>query len=787
MQKSYFILIILLLVFGITCSKKENAIDIDKVDNNGLGYVENNENVEDDENDAAATDFKRKVDRNGFEYIVKNDGITITGYQGNKKSVVIPGKINGLPVIAIGEDAFKRKELTNVTIPNSVKTIGRIAFWGTKLTHVIIPDSVETIEYGAFGYNELTSIVIPDFVKKIDKRAFTNNKLTKIVIPDSVETIGRYAFGDNQLTVVIIHNSVKAIDDGVFYNNRLQGAKEQFSIMIYKNEITITGYNNYEENIVIPEKINGLPVVAIGGGAFKESNLSSAVIPNSVKTIGEGAFSKNQLTNIVIPNSVETIDDYAFNKNILTDIIIPNSVKTIGKYAFADNQLTNVIIPNSVKTIDYNAFHKNKQEGIKNRFSIMEYKKEITIIGYNHNKKNVIIPAKMKKGLPVVAIANGAFHNKGLTRIVIPNSVKSIGEVETTDYGPSANNIYFKLTDGAFANNKLTNITIPHSVKIIGDYAFEGNQLTNVIVPNSVETIGDGAFDDNELTHLTIPISVKTIGRYAFANNKLTNVIIPNSVKTIGRYAFECNELTNVIIPNSVEIIDIYAFGKNRQSEAKEPFSIIVYKNKITITGYNHNEKNIVIPEKINGLPVVAISDNAFSLYPPSYKGFKYSLHFKGPLNSVVIPDSIKKIGKHAFYDNCLTNVVIPNSVKTIDDGAFEGNYLTNVVIPSSVKKIGRYAFYNNRLEGAKEQFSIMVYENEVTIIGYNHDKKNVVIPREINGLPVVAIDSGAFQVQSSSRFPNTMNLNSVVVPKSVKIEKYTFDSDTKIIRKWKK
>ncbi|MDR2314708.1 MAG: hypothetical protein LBE02_09285, partial [Spirochaetaceae bacterium] len=37
-----------------------------------------------------------------FEYSVNNGGITITGYKGSVKNVVIPEKINGLPVIRIG-------------------------------------------------------------------------------------------------------------------------------------------------------------------------------------------------------------------------------------------------------------------------------------------------------------------------------------------------------------------------------------------------------------------------------------------------------------------------------------------------------------------------------------------------------------------------------------------------------------------------------------------------------------------------------------------------------------
>jgi len=131
---------------------------------------------------------------------------------------------------------------------------------------------------------------------------------------------------------------------------------DDFSYEIENDGVTITGYKGKRINVVIPNEIDGLPVVAIGDYAFYENELTNVVIPDSVETIGYAAFADNQLTNVVIPDSVKTIENSAFRDNELTDVVIPDSVKTIGEFAFAFNQLTNVVIPNSVETIAKLAF-----------------------------------------------------------------------------------------------------------------------------------------------------------------------------------------------------------------------------------------------------------------------------------------------------------------------------------------------------------------------------------------------------------------------------------------------
>ncbi|MBQ6893100.1 MAG: leucine-rich repeat domain-containing protein [Clostridia bacterium] len=88
--------------------------------------------------------------------------------------------------------------------------------------------------------------------------------------------------------------------------------------------------------LVIPETVEGYPVVALGDYCFELSiSLGSIKIPSGVTKIGVGAF-KNcwKLDNVEIPDSVTTIEKSAFEEcHILTSIDIPDSVTSIGEKA----------------------------------------------------------------------------------------------------------------------------------------------------------------------------------------------------------------------------------------------------------------------------------------------------------------------------------------------------------------------------------------------------------------------------------------------------------------------
>ena len=212
--------------------------------------------------------------------------------------------------------------------------------------------------------------------------------------------------------------------------------------------------------------------------------------------------------------------------------------KTVAITGYSIEGGIDVVIPSNIKgkkivAIYDNAFTKDGVEPTGISTNKIEYN-----IQPLYNKKNNY------EVVPIVVVPSKGL---GITSVVIPNTVKIIG-------------------DRAFEGNHLTSVAIPSSVTSIGDSAFSSNQLTSVTIPNSVTSIGNSAFYGNNLTSVTIPNSVTSIGHGAFSSNHLTSVTIPNSVTSIGEMAFYKNHLTSVTIPNSVTSIGTNAFRKDNSS-----------------------------------------------------------------------------------------------------------------------------------------------------------------------------------------------------------------------------
>ena len=102
----------------------------------------------------------------------------------NTDKIDIPKTHRGLPVVAISEYAFYEYcNLTEVTIPENIKTVDKQAFWGcVNLKKVIIMEGLEEISISTFrNCTELQEVVLPKSIKLIDLCAFFNcKKLKKI-------------------------------------------------------------------------------------------------------------------------------------------------------------------------------------------------------------------------------------------------------------------------------------------------------------------------------------------------------------------------------------------------------------------------------------------------------------------------------------------------------------------------------------------------------------------------------------------------------------------------------
>ena len=268
----------------------------------------------------------------------------------------------------------------------------------------------------------------------------------------------------------------------------------------YYSEIIITGYSGDSNDLKVPDTINGKPVTIIAKKAFKNfTSLVSIALPKELKTIGEEAFCGcTSLTEITIPESVTKIEAYAFGE--------------------CDN----------LKKINWNAIHCENDYEIFSKYQA---------IGPD---ASIVIGDKVESlGEP--------FQYVGMTQIVIPDSVKSIGDC------------------CFWGCDKLESIHIGAGCTSVGDIYRLAGTLKTVTVSNGNPAycvINNCLIEKNSkkiilgLPDCKIPTdgSVTSIGDHAFYNNKvLTEFIIPEGVTSIGDNAFySCTNLSVLTVPKTL-------------------------------------------------------------------------------------------------------------------------------------------------------------------------------------------------------------------------------------------
>ena len=247
-----------------------------------------------------------------WTYKIVAGNAIITGYTGWATTIVVPDTLGGKPVTEMGEKVFfGRTNLTDVTFPDSLKTIGNYAF----------------------SESGLTTLTLPDGLTAIGEHAFSNcENLTSASIPGSLNTISFAAFFDCvKLTTVNLSEGLEIIGDGAF--------QECISLA----------------NITLP---NGLK--EIGDSAFWFCySLPNIAIPGSVTVIGPVAFAYcSKITSVTIPDGVTVISTGVFQGCIgLTSVTLPKNLRSIGRIAFNGcTGLTGITIPSSVTWIEERSF-----------------------------------------------------------------------------------------------------------------------------------------------------------------------------------------------------------------------------------------------------------------------------------------------------------------------------------------------------------------------------------------------------------------------------------------------
>ena len=489
--------------------------------------------------------------------------------------------------------------------------------------------------------------------------------------------------------------------------------------------ITVTGVENTNiTSVVIPATIGGLPVTKIAACAFKNINLQSVYISDTVTNIGEEAFScRKSLSYIRLGASVERIGARAFDGMLHTaTVIMYDSVKEIGADAFGtstDNFYTGVGRfygdinayaeirlgnENSAPFKDAVLYLGDSEEPLEH--FVLDTAVSVSPYAFSglHQIREVTLGKSVRSVGTYAFETNALLMNGAPIRLNYGGTLEEFCGIEVGElYMGTAYDLYIdgaavtkidfnllpvdknQLLENRFAYCcTLREIILPDGLLAVNDGAFKDCiQLSTVHIPDSVIAIGNNAFSQTEITEIALPQGVESVGDYAFSGcKKLARITLGDSLLRLGEWVFDsCDALVQIVVPASVEEIGDRAFSYCNALQ------------KVTLMGAVARVGSELFLES----PLIEL-DQQNGAYYLGNEAEPYLVLYKAvstSIRSVTLSDECKTIAAYAFA-GCteLESVHFNSALENIGVAAFTGcASLETVVTPPSVKYIGAYAF----------------------------------------------------------------------------------------------
>lgn len=582
-----------------------------------------------------------------------------------------------------------QNSITKLKIDNGITHIGSHSFRGTKISNIKIPDSVRTIGDYAFIQNKnLVSITASDIkgrnFKVEDDTIFTSyiTKNDKEGWELSYFPIAKYT---NKYTVPQFVTSIGA--------NSMQMAI--FKEVIIETPCSINSYafagNDMLEKVVLPDMITfgteGLNIGSGFNGTFagctRLMTIENFVNANIIE-IGESVFNQTNVTNLIIPASVVKISGNAFsNPSSYVSVIFEegSQLNTVEKSAFTKDQFKAQFAENDIKAylaFVSSGFKANLGDKKLPTSEIFVYEwsgnNTVSIVGITDKGKNkdiITIPGEAE-GYPITQIADFVFQNDtNVETIIFENGVPiNVGE-----------NAFFGCTNLSTFDAGIRQISLDNNA--LGN----NPKLSSVYIPNALE-LGSKIFSmSNNITLLLINGTVKTQEDSLYKSNADSLVMNSGAFYVLGQTADMVNQFDTIVSEKEDVKLSKIVFGENGifpdKTDFKKNILATPKRDRYIFKGWYDNDK-------FNGFPVT--SPQAGKNYYAKWEKSNYTVVDKVDFGSLDYGNlSSKNINVKFENETDIVSSVISSDEEIFTVKIDDSNKNNIIITPNKDLTVGTY------------------------------------------------------------------------------------------------
>ena len=251
----------------------------------------------------------------------------------------------GVEEIASGSVVSGCKNLTTIHLPSSLQKLsGTDTFSGASaLTDITLPEGIAITEGSTFSEcTSLESIELPASITTIPSHMFAGcSALERVTAKGTITAIDNGAFGsvtdwknhetaDTALTEIPDLSQVTSIGDRAFY-----GCSALETVDLHS--VTTMGYAAFQGCDALSGEIDLSKLEVIPGHAFcYDPNITSVITCPTLRSIGDWAFIWADISTISLPETLKSIGTYTFYKASLSGTVaLPDSLTQLGASAFS--------------------------------------------------------------------------------------------------------------------------------------------------------------------------------------------------------------------------------------------------------------------------------------------------------------------------------------------------------------------------------------------------------------------------------------------------------------------